>query len=248
MNINDPLERDSEESEESEASESESSKASPGFPDVSDCYFGFYAEFLPKGDGAQKTVSGADCYIGSELQIERRGSGKDSHLVLIARNGISLGPVPHRVNARLERLLDNGWEVKSLLSLVTYTQDDKKFYAEAAFMCFAPDMSHKVQGAMEEYARQQTKRIKGGDHPSLVLSQENFERVVSSNGGWYMTPRAELTKKQKNRMSYKSHQSLSDRLVDMSTVHEKGCAVLAVIFMALLFLAAGFIIWLIFYR
>lgn len=243
MNINDPLDRDKEEAE-----EGESKDIAPGFPDVDDCFHGFYAEFVPTGDGAQKTVSGADSYIGNTLELEYRGSGKEKHLVLVAKNGVSLGPVPHRVNLRLERLLDAGWDVTVMFSLITYSQDDKKFFAEVAFMCLNPDQPDNVHEALEEYVRQQTKRLKGGDHPLLSLTQKEFEKVVSTNGEWCLTAGAPLTKKQKNRMKYRNRQSFSEKLIDMSADHNIGCSIASVVFMALLFLIAGVIIWAIFFR
>ncbi len=72
-------------------------------------------------------------------------------------------------------------------------------------------------------------RIKGGDHPLTSLTQGQFEKVIESQGDWYLTHQAPLPKKDENKIIFKRRQNFTDKLIDLSIEHRIGCSIISIL-------------------
>ncbi len=262
MNITDPLDKQNNLDDSTE-------NESPKLPRVNDCFFGLYIDFMPEDSNAQKFLANSASYIGLELCLQEidatsgsagdadAGSGSDNdagagadansssknNLWIAAKNGNAIAKVPNKYAKELYAALSEGWNITALISMVTYSKKEGKFFVEAAFMGISPNCDEPLCNALQKFESHQIKRIKGGDHPTIGLSQSQFEKVIETGGEWYMTKIAKLTDDQKKRMSYKKSQSLTGKMVDMSQNHQRGCAFASTI---ILLAMAALIVWAIF--
>jgi hypothetical protein len=120
----------------------------------------------------------------------------------------------------------SGWSVNATVSLIFFAKADKAFEAEVSCMCYAPE----VAVPMSTFVANMNNRIKHGEHPNLHLNQEQFAKVMDSNGAWYLTKSAPKPKPKDGQIVFKSKRTLTESLVASSDNHRMGCTVLASIF------------------
>lgn len=224
----------------------------PKHPVVDEHYHGFYANFSARSKEARGLLASSECIIGTRLYpvFEQKmdlPSGDDDvssgprTLRLDARNARPLAEL-HPFDAEpLLRLHDKGWIIDARLSLVVYSEEDKTFRGEAAFICYDP--SCKIP--LENFAKNIVRRIGGGEHPGLSLSQEQFNRVLDSNGAWYLTKAVPLPEREQGEVIFKRHRSWSDVLVEAAVEGNVGCKFASIAFWVALALLA---IWFFFLR
>ncbi len=240
MNITNPLDEQDQKAAGTAEDGAGEQEAHSKLPKAAKCLQGCYVDFLGEGKDGQKLLANSASYIGVELAVAPIDGAGDDELWVSTTTGIPIGRVPWADSPHLASLISNGWSVKSVLSLVTYSSSEGGFFGEAAIMCIAPDCADDIRAALEQYEAKQVQRIKGGDHPRLDLNQEQFAKVVESGGEWHMTKLAKLTKEQHGRMSYKRNQSVTGKMMDMSMTHRMGCSIASTIFLLALL---GFAIW-----
>lgn len=252
MNITDPLDKQKNFGEtEVESDDAGNNAKSSKIPRANECFFGLYVDLMPVDKDAQKFLANDASYVGMELCLKNKPSdiqsadadsnlASTSSLWIEAKNGNPIAKVPDEYAQKLFALMSENWDIFALLSMVTYSKKEGKFFAEIAFMCISPNCDEATNCSLHKFIDHQTRRIKGGDHPTISLGQKQFEKVIETGGEWYMTKIAKLSDDQKKRMSYKKSQSLTGKIVDTSLSHQKGCAAASTI---ILLIMAGLIIW-----
>jgi hypothetical protein len=248
VNIDEAEEEQQEEEQEEEQPAEESE-----YPRAEDCYLGMYVTFRPQSKEGQGTMTSAECAIGAKVDIvfpdseNSEGDAQDDDRekvdvpTFVGRSGGQLAPVPDKEAATLQKLHDEGWDIEAVLSLVMYRQKDHVFSGEVAIFCYDSQMENV--SAIVEFKRQSIKRIKGGDHPKISLHQKNFEKVLSSNGEWFMTKGEPLPKLGKGEAYFKKRQTATDKMVDMSIEHRAGCTVASTAGLVVIVLLIIGLIW-----
>lgn len=241
MNINDPLNM-ADPDELDRESDNDSAEDLDESSYVENNYWGFNAEFEARDDGGAEFLTSPAGHIGCELNLTiERDQHDDPVALLQTPAGKTVGQLPEFQTRRLASLLEQGWEARALLVLVSCSTDQKRFFGEVSVLCRNPQ-GVLGQREFDEFCKQMLTRIKGGDHPAVALDQQQFDNVVRSGGTWAITPAAKMLYKKGQRLSYKRRLSWSDRMVAYAMGHRSGCSAASIVFLAGL---VALVVWLV---
>ena len=98
--------------------------------------------------------------------------------------------------------------------------------------------------SLRGFVKRILKRIKGGDHPHVALTQEQFEKVLETRGEWCMTRGAPMPEKRKGEVVFKRRQSRTEYLQGLSYEHRVGCSIASWSFIALVVVGIVLLVWL----
>ncbi|MCR5845416.1 MAG: hypothetical protein K6G78_02470 [bacterium] len=211
-----------------------------GAPRVSDHYAAFTFTVAGSEDNDLAKLSSTNCSIGERLPLSFEDGGK---VVLMTRGRNLLAVVPQEHAARLRELDARGWEIVITPLLVLYTQESKSFSGEFAAMAINPQGA-EVAESLRGFVRRILKRIKGGDHPHVTLTQEQFEKVLETRGEWCVTRGAPMPEKRKGEVVFKRRQSRTEYLQGLSYEHRVGCSIASWSFIALVVVGIVLLVWL----
>ena len=249
------------------------------YPNWRECYQGFYVDFDPVDEAAQRVLANPNGFVGSQLTVRicnaRLDSNgdvitssllKDSLLnspsnelpddeilsdcmferrAIVLRENTLLAVLPTDVSNRIDILLRQNWKLTCVLSLVTFSNNQGGFFGQAAVMMYNP--RGQFSEALSKFIDRMAKRIGNGDHPRLMLSQEEFAKIIESTGEWNLTGFEPISHTQKGRAKYKSRKSSTERIFDYSLRHKTGCGIASTIFLLALIALVAFIIWKLFF-
>ncbi|MDR3307595.1 MAG: hypothetical protein LBS58_01685, partial [Coriobacteriales bacterium] len=176
---------------------------------------------------------------GSEAGWDGEAGRGEPTLTLTTADGRIITPLEGAVAARIQRHLDNAWNVTVMLSLVIYEELGNRFTGELACMCYDPVLGLPL----EQFVKNITYRLTKGTHPGLVLTQEQFMRVIESNGAWYLTKDAPLPERPKGSIIFKRRKIWSEYLVEAAVKGNIGCKVAGTVFWVLFAAAVLFALW-----
>lgn len=222
----------------------------PDFPEpqvpeqvVEDHYLAFYRVLRPSSEH-DGVLASASCVIGSPMNIildgEDAGADTDAaegagakgakgpepkgpHLETI--HGEYLAPLTLEDSARLLEARERGWEIRAYVNQVVYSNQDRTLWGEFAFFAYDPSLP-----ALGAFIKALVGRMAHGEHPAVALKQGEFQRVLDSNGAWYLTketPRPEL---KAGEAMFKRRRGLADSLVAAANQNKIGCEIAAIIF------------------
>ncbi|MDR2957860.1 MAG: hypothetical protein LBU61_06775 [Coriobacteriales bacterium] len=211
------------------------------YPAVDDCYLGFYQRFSPDGKAGWQFLAGVEGIIGTQVRTravsdKRELLGIDNRVI-----GFAEGAEISHLNA----LEQAGWLVECRLSLSVYHPDQKSYSGEVAWIAYNSAIDKKWQ-AFQAFIDNLTFRIAFGTHPGLALDQQQFEQVLRSKGQWCLTKDVPIDPLPSGALIHKRSRSLADRLVHTAIQHRLGCNIAAWVFIALLLIAAGIALYVVF--
>lgn len=205
------------------------------FASVSSVYDGYYTCFETDTRDGMSFLAGGEGVIGSEICYRLQSDC----LQLVTHAGKLIAQLGDSDFERLRVRLDKGWQLTILLSLVIVDQTRHNHKAEVACLCYANDYAQ----ALNEFSRNIAYRVGKGEHPGLLLSQDQFIRVVESNGAWYLTKPVPLPALEKGQGYYRRRRSAGEGLVAMAYQGRRGCKIAAIVFWVFFFLLLIMVIW-----
>ncbi len=158
--------------------------------------------------------------------------------------GTIIGSLDAEQSDKVAQALQKGWECWANVELIAWDKKHERFSAQVAIVCHNPS-DEKINTSIKEFERRLTTRIRGGDYPDPVINQESFEKIINSNGAWYMVPRAAKPKKSDGTSVsiYRKRQTLADKLAEASINHRAGCTVASYAFIAVIIAVIVLLIW-----
>jgi len=197
-------------------------KADPGhYPAAEKSYRGLYAGFDPCGEEGKTFLSGAEGIIGTELVLRQSHGG----LELLTVDGRLIGIMERRDSGVLKTLLTEDWIIHCRLAYTLYVAEKKAFSAVLACFCYAPWVSEEYRKALERFIDNMADRIGSATHPSLNLSQEQFNRVLDSGGEWYLTKDEPWPELPRGSVYYRRKKTFKDQLIGIALKGNKGCLI-----------------------
>jgi len=217
-----------------------SAKPDPGhYPAVATCYKGLYAGFDPCNKEGKTFLSGAEGIIGSELFIQL----DETTLNLLTSDNRLIGTIERKNTDKLKGILDQGWTIRCRLAYTLYVAEKKTFSAQLACFCYAPWLPEEHKAALDRLVLNMTDRIASASHPSLELSQQQFNKVLDSKGEWYLTKDEPWPELPKGSVYYRRRRTYKDLLVGTALKGNKGCLVASWAATIVIIAAALFAIW-----
>jgi len=212
----------------------------PGhYPAVTTCYKGLYVGFDPCNKEGEIFLGGAEGIIGTELFI-RKG---DATLELLASGDRLIGTIERKHTDTLKDLLDQGWTIRCRLAYTLFVAEKKTYSAQLACFCHAPWLPEEHRQALDRFAVNMADRIAGAAHPSLELTQEQFNRVLDSKGEWYLTKDEPWPELPRGSVYYRRRRTSKDMLIGAALKGNKGCLIASWAAMIVIIAAALFAIW-----
>jgi hypothetical protein len=214
-------------------------------PPVNRVYEAFYASIDPQTKEGMSYLAGAEGIIGGDLELRQGPEG----LVFVARtDGRTIATPDVEAARHIEQALARGWEVRCVLSLITYTAADKGFHAEYACFCYDATTEEACAKALETFIQNLIRRITSGMHPGLKLNQIQFAKVMESGGDWYLTKELPWPELEKGSVFYRRRRTASEGLIAVALEHNKGCSALSWFGLVLLIGLIAGVVWLVFSR
>jgi len=213
------------------------------YPDVREAYQGFYAGFYPLGKEGANFLSSAEGIIGTELDLRRTGSG----LGFFAHDGRQISALDDALADRLTALADAGWTIRCVLAYTLFETEKKTFSARFACFCLGPGLSEDHRKALKNFSRNMTDRIASASHPGLNLSQEQFARVLTSGGEWFLTKDEPWPELPKGTVYYRRRRTFNDRLIGAALKGNRGCSIASWIAAAVIVAAIVYAVWYFFF-
>jgi hypothetical protein len=211
------------------------------YPKVKQVYSGFYLRFDPDTTEGYHLLASSNCIIGTRLYPLFESDAVDDPIVhLDARHQQRLADLSSTDADHLATLRRQNWIIQINLATVFYEESSRRFWGEAAVMAYNPRADCDIT-SVETFIGHLVRRIKGGEHPTLGLSQHQFEHVLESNGAWYLTSMLPLPKIKSGEVVFKRRMSPTERLTEAAAEGNKGCLVASILFWILL--VAGVIWW-----
>ena len=211
----------------------------PDYPSIDDCYRGFYQEFWPESDEGKHFIAGIEGIIGSTVANQAADNGR----CLMGLDGSVVSCLKGVDVSELNDLERSGWTIECRMALSLYHSKEKCFSGEVAWMAYNATAADE-RLAIEEFIKGISARIAHGAHPVLALDQAQFERVLQSQGRWYMTKDIPLGRLPTGTIVHRRKRGLSDWLITAALRYRVGCTVVTWGF----FLAVAAVIYLCFFR
>ncbi len=214
-------------------------------PKVQQVYEGFYARFNPDDDEGYRLLAGANCIIGTNLYpVFASDDGENPTVHIEARHEQHLARFDRKTSERLNQLKQRGWVIQLNLSAVFYEESSHRFWGEVAVMTYDPQANCDLV-ALKTFINHMVRRIRGGEHPNIALSQKQFEQVMESKGSWYLTRPVPLPATKSGEIIFKRKMSPTEHLTEAAANGNKGCMVTGILFWIAVIAA---IIWWFFLR
>jgi hypothetical protein len=210
------------------------------YPQVEEVYQAFYLRFDAYGKRGQSYLGGAEGIVGTKLFVKNGDEG----LGLAARDEQYIALFDGEAAEQIHPLLELGWTLHFTLAFSLYSSEGKTFTGEVACMCYSPELDGAAQSALEAFVDGITNRIGAGTHPELELTQEQFVKVVESDGAWFLTKELPYPQLPKGTVYYRRRKSVNDRLVAQALDGNKGCVVASWVGLGVVILVALLLVWL----
>jgi len=221
-----------------------STHTDPGhYPAADRSYRGFYAGMDPCNKEGKIFLSGSEGIVGTELYFRQSDTG----LELFTSDNRHIATMEKRASNNLTELLSQGWTIRCRLAYTLFIAENKTFSAQLACFCYAPWIPEEQKEALENFIRNMTDRIASASHPSLTLTQEQFNRVLESKGEWYLTKDEPWPDLPKGSVYYRRQRTYKDRLVGAALKGNKGCLIASWAAMFVIIAAIIYAIWYFFF-
>lgn len=196
-------------------------------------YFGEYVSFTPADKAAGELLQSADYVIGEEVFIEFRTEEGTEHKGEVAwvknRFGAWAGSLSPELSRQLRIFAARGWVMRAYLSLVAFTDTPHPgfYWGQIALFCFDP----QLKNAFDSFALAVSLKLAEGIRLQIALSEQEIDRVISSQGSWMPTARAELVLPEQGKTAVlKKSQSFSERMIELGRERRPGCLAIGWVF------------------
>jgi hypothetical protein len=238
------------------AQAAEGERISAHYPAVASLYDGFYLPLIPAGKDGVAYLAGAEGIIGSDIRLEKTAASSGAAtgvpapddlprvtLALQTIDGATITQLDAESSQRINAFLVAGWQVRCVLSLVTFNADSRGFAGEFACLCYnlAAEPAHAE--ALKTFIANIVERITVGDHPGLHLTQQQLIHVLESNGAWYLTKAVPLPERSRGWAIYKRKKSPTEYLVAAALRRNKGCLIGSWVGLFVLIVLVGWLVW-----
>ncbi len=211
------------------------------FSPVDSVYQGFYIQFEPDSAQGKRALAGSEGIVGSRLTAilcEQEQDRRTYGIELKAPSGTSIVVLKGQESERIIAAIQAGWSVNIYLSLVVFSKETDSFWAEAACILFDTEQ----EGPLANFTKNIVYRLNRGTHPGLELNQEQFIRIIESNGAWYLTKDTPLPTLKQGEIIYRRRKVWREYLVEAAASGKVGCKVAAIFFWLIVIIA---VIWLV---
>lgn len=212
----------------------------PNYPKVEKVYDGFYQRLDTLSEEGSRFFLSAGAPIGSKVQLDSKGT------TLFTEDGHLLAGITGKTAARLSKHAAQGWQICVLVSAVFYKAESRKASAEFAFLCWAP-LDAEQEAALVTFSDNIAHRLASGDRATLDLTQDQFIKILSSKGSWYLTPTSKRDGLPSGTVIYKNRRTGTEHLTAYALKHRRGCTLLASFFWILLLGGLAVLVWMLFF-
>ncbi|MDR1017014.1 MAG: hypothetical protein LBL67_06145 [Coriobacteriales bacterium] len=133
---------------------------------------------------------------------------------------------------------------RAFVSAVYYSAETKGMSAEIASF----DWSDQVDSAVAVFVENLRFRIMKGEHPKLALSQQEFDRVLSSGGKWYLVKQKKRRDLPKGTIYFRKRQAGADAIASSARRHTLLWTVIACLFWLVVLALLVLAVWWFFLR
>ena len=190
-----------------------------------DQYFGTYESFdtVSKKDAA--VLLGADNLVGDEFRIEIELIEGEHKAWLVNRFDKRIGFFNKSFSRKLSILQAREFELTAILSFVAYTDHPDPGYYWGDMAVIGYDKCNKE--SFEIFVKNICSAMADGKRPNIDLSEDDVERVISSNGQWVPDSSVPLPGKAKGTAIMKSKRSLNERMIEQGRKGNIGCYIVS---------------------
>jgi len=209
------------------------------YPAVADSYVAFYQEFSPEGDRGKRFIIGFEGIIGATIDSRATKIGRE----LLGFDGSVVANVSGREYQRLNSLEQSGWTVECRMAISLYRANQREFFAEALWVAYDSSLGEDSL-AIKAFIENVSDRLATGIRPNVELSQEQFERILSSHGRWHHTENIPLHRLPTGVLVHRRKRSFSEWLIQIALKHRAASNIATLI----LLVAIIVIVYLVFFQ
>lgn len=199
---------------------------------VMEPYFGTYQTFRAASKEAAARLIGPDALIGDQCSIECTLEDGVHKAWLVNSYHDRLGYFDADFSRELSLFKAQGMKLAGFISFIAFTDNPEPgyYWGEAAVLCWEPVLAE----TMDTFIPQLSRALKHGTRPRINLDANGIRHLEESKGSWMPKDTVPLPRKEKGTALLKSHQSLTDSLVEKGRQGNKGCYILSWAFLLLL--------------
>lgn len=202
-------------------------------------YEGFYARFETPSKPVGSQLMGPDNIIGNDYKLEFRT--EDGRVVAWLRNKFDteIGFFDVDSSRKIQLANARGLTIRALLSFVAYSDepDPGLYWGEMAVICFNPAYERE----MNAFANRIAGKLAEGIRPNISFSGQAVNKIFDEEG-WIPKDTVPLPDKKTGMAVLKSHQSISEKMIEQGRARNKGCYVVSWAFIVIVVLAIAYAI------
>ncbi len=214
-------------------------------------YFGAYEVFHTLSRKAAAGLIGADNLVGDRYSLELEIIDGVHIAWIVNKFDHKVGFLNPSVSRHLSLLAAEGLELCAVLSFVAYSEGspqnesgftdlpetpefqeglqetDGYYWGEVAVFAFNP----AYKEAYTTFISGVSKRIEDNIRPEINLQAEGIKKIIESDGSWSPDKTVPMPKPQKGMALLKCRRSISDKLIEQGRKGNKGCYLVAWVFL-----------------
>lgn len=203
-------------------------------------YFGAYETFQVPSKKDAAMLLGADNLVGDVYQIECTLEGEIHKAWLISRFDQRIGYFDEAFSRKLSVMSAAGMTLRAILAFVAFTDhpDEGHYWGEMAVICYAPEYAD----VFERFIKTISGRIADGVRTRIDFDDEGVRHIIDSNGEWVPQQTVPKPEKAKGTAILKDRRKLSESLIEQARGGNKGCYLVAWLFLLALVAAVIFLL------
>lgn len=197
-------------------------------------YLGFYARFdtVSKNEGA--LLMNADNIVGNDYSVFFKT--EDNKVVAWLKNKFDaeVGFFDADTSRKLQLAKAREQSIRAILSFVAYsdTPDPGCYWGQMALFCFNSAYADEFNAFVDRCAA----KISEGIRPDINLGSQAIRKIFEEPE-WLPSETVSLPKKESGSAILKSHQSMSEKMIEQGRARNLGCYIVSWAFIALIVVA-----------
>ena len=199
--------------------------------DVSDTSFsGFYARFETVSKESGALLMGPDNIVGNDFEVFFKTEGSKVVAWLRNRFGAEVGYFGADASRKLQLMNAREMVIRAVLSFVAYSDmpEPGMYWGEMAIFGYNPAYEKELGAFVDRCAQ----KIGEGIRPDIDLRAQSVSKLLEEND-WMPSNTIPLPKMEKGNAILKSHQSMSEKMIEQGRSRNIGCYIVSWAFIIL---------------
>ena len=192
-------------------------------------YEGYYARFdtLSKKEGSQ--LMGPDNIVGDDYEVFFKTEDNKVTAWLKNKFDAEIGYFDVDTSRKLQLANARDQRIRAILSFVAYsdTPDPGCYWGQMAVFCFNPLNEKEFDDFVDRCAR----KMGEGIRPRIDLGSQAVQKIINEPN-WIPSETVPLPKKETGSSVLKSHQSISEKMIEQGRARNIGCYIVSWAFIA----------------